>query len=36
MPRELLAAWRQVRMLQQVFAPGRPVATMLPYKIEIR
>ena len=35
-PRELLAAWRQVTMLRQVFAPARPVATMLPYQINIR
>jgi len=35
-PRELLAAWRQVRMLQQVFSPARPVATMLPYQINFR
>ncbi|HEX4141907.1 MAG TPA: signal peptide peptidase SppA [Pirellulales bacterium] len=35
-PRELLAAWRQVRLLQQVFTPARPVATMLPYQINIR
>ena len=35
-PRELVVAWRQVLMLRQVFTPARPVATMLPYKIEIR
>ena len=35
-PRELLVAWRQVRMLQQIFTPAKPVATLLPYKIEIR
>lgn len=35
-PGELLAAWRQVKTLQHVFTPARPVATMLPYKIEIR
>jgi protease-4 len=36
LPREVLDAWRQVKVLEQVFTPGQPVATMLPYKIEIR
>ena len=35
-PGELLAAWRQVMMLRQIFAPARPVATMLPYQINFR
>jgi protease IV len=35
-PRELLVAWRQVSLLRQIFTPARPVATLLPYRIEIR
>jgi protease-4 len=35
-PRELLTAFRQIGLLQQIFTPSQPVATMLPYKIEIR
>jgi len=36
LPRELRAAWHQVEQLQQIFTPTQPVATVLPYHIEIR